>query len=448
MRWTIATPRRAAGSLLVALMAACGGPEGRSDVAAEAGGAALAPAQLGVWVASVPGRQPTLRDAEFVTTVWTDYTLLAQALERGDSLTDAATIEAALLPDLGLQVLRAWHDTLVARRPRVPADRIDSIYAHDTVRVFQHVLFRIRDPQDVRLVGAARAAADSIFALARDTTVDFAALARARSEDSSTAASGGWLPAGPRGTMPPEFERGAWGLPPGAVAGLASRAGFHIVRRPPLAEVRERLTQYAESLATRQADARHLDSLTTAAGLAVTDQAVPSLRAFFADPATRSAGTVAMATWTGGELPLADVVKWIDLLPPRGYLDLRGASDLALEAFVKELGQQALMLGQARAAGLAVTPAERAVLDSSYRRNLTAAMALLGVSQGAPMPSGEAAQRVATLLEGLTSDRERWRPLPGALGAVLRERGGYQLHQAGIAAGLEAARAARSDAPR
>ena len=444
MRRTFPKTRLAAGVLLTAFMSACSRPEGRSDIAAEAGGASLTPAQLGEWVARVPGRQPTLRDAEFVATVWADYTLLAQALERGDSLTDPVTVEAALLPDLGLQVLRAWHDTMVARRPRVPADRIDSIYAHDTVRVFQHVFFRVRDPQDAREVGAARAAADSIFAMARDSSADFASLAMARSEDPTTASSGGWLPVGARGVMPPEFERGAWGLAPGAVAGLSSRLGIHIVRRPPLAEARDRLTQYAESLATRQADARYLDSLTAAAGLAVSGQAVPSLRAFFADPSDRSNGTVALVTWTGGELPLADVVRWIDLLPPRGYLDLRGASDLALEAFVKELAQQELMLTQARAAGIDVTPAERARLEAGYRRNLAGAVAMLEVSQGAVLPEGSGAQRVAALLEGLTSDRERWRPLPGALGAVLRERGGYRLHQAGIAAALEAARSARA----
>ncbi|HEX9164579.1 MAG TPA: peptidylprolyl isomerase [Gemmatimonadales bacterium] len=444
MRRTFPKTRLAAGVLLTAFLATCSKPEGRSDIAVEAGGASLTPAQLGEWVARVPGRQPTLRDAEFVATVWADYTLLAQALERGDSLTDPATVEAALLPDLGLQVLRAWHDTMVARRPRVAADRIDSIYAQDTVRVFQHVFFRVRDPQDVREVAAARAAADSIFAMARDSSADFAALAKARSEDPTTASTGGWLPVGAPGALPPEFERGAWRLAPGAVAGLSSRLGIHIVRRPPLAEARDRLTQYAESLATRQADARYLDSLTTAVGLAVSGQAVPSLRAFFANPSDRSSGTVALATWTGGELTLAYVARWIDLLPPRGYLDLRGASDLALEAFVKELAQQELMLAQARAAGIVVTPAERAALDSGYGRNLAGAVAMLGVSPGAALPQGGGAQRVAALLEGLTSDRERWRPLPGALSAVLRERGGYRLHQAGIAAALEVARATRA----
>lgn len=433
----------AVGPLVVALMAACGGSGGRADIAAEAGGATLTPAQLGEWVRKVPGRQPTVRDAEFVATVWADYTLLAQALERGDALTDAATRDAALTPDLMLQALRAWHDTMVARRPRVPSAVIDSMYTSDSVRVFQHILLRVTDPQDVRQVSAVRAAADSLFRLAADSTTDFAALVLARSQDSATAATGGYLPVGGRGTMPPEFERNAWQVPPGQVAGLGSRLGFHLVRRPPLAEVRDRLTQYAESLATRSADAHHLDSLTRASGLVVTDQAVPTLRAFFTDPSTRASAT-ALATWNGGQLALPEVARWIDVLPPRGYLDLRGASDLALEGFVKELAQQQLLLGEARAAGIAVSPVDRATLDTAYVRRLSAAVAVLGVTDSArALAPGEGARRVAALLERLTSDQERFQPLPGALGAILRERGGFRLYQAGIEAAFEAARAAR-----
>jgi hypothetical protein len=420
----------------------CGGqPEGRTDIAAEAGGATLDPARLAQWVAKVPSRQPSVRDAEFVSAVWVDYTLLTQALERGDSLTDSPTVEAALGPDLAMQTLRAWHDTLVARRPRIAADRPDSMYAHDTVRVFQHILLPVADPQDVRQVTGVRATADSLLATAREGA-EFATLAIQRSKDSSTAAGGGFLPVGGRGLMPPEFERAAWRLGAGEVGGVASRAGFHIVRRPPLEEVRDRLAQYAESLAMRRADSLHLDSLTTAAGLAVTKEAVGALRGFFSDPATRGEVAAPVATWTGGQLALPEVANWIDLLPPRGYLDLRGASDLTLERFVRELGQQQLLLNEARAAGIGIALVDRAGLDSLYRRNLAASLALLGLTDSVrTLPVGAGVARVEALLDGLTSDQERWRPLPGALAAVLRERGGYRLHQAGMVAAAESARA-------
>jgi hypothetical protein len=434
--------RRMALPILLASvgLVACGGPSGRSDIAAEAGGGSLTTGRLAGWVARVPSGRPTVRDAEFAATVWVDYTLLAQAAMQGNSLTDAETVTAALLPDLTLLTLRTWHDSLVARRAPLPADLPDSLYAQDSVRVIQHILLRVTNPQDLQAISVLRSQADSLLAVVRAGT-PFDVVARARSDDSSSAANGGYLPVSRRGAFPPEFERGAWALKPGDLGGVGSRAGFHLIRRPPLDEVRGRLSRYADSLATRRADSLHLDSLATTRRLAVTETAVPTLRAFFLDPASRT-DSVPLATWEGGSLALAQIAAWIDLLPPRGYLDLRGASDLTLEAFVREISRQQLLLEEATAAGIRVSSADRASLDAAYRRRLRESLASLGLLDStATLPAGEAPGRVAALMDGLTTDRVRWQPLPSALGAVLRSRAGYRLHQAGIEAATTEARA-------
>ncbi|MBS1241542.1 MAG: hypothetical protein H6R40_969, partial [Gemmatimonadetes bacterium] len=251
------------------------------------------------------------------------------------------------------------------------------------------------------------------------------------------------LPVSRRGAFPPEFERGAWALKPGDLGGVGSRAGFHLIRRPPLEEVRDRLRRYADSLATRQADSLHLDSLTSTRQLAVTTTAVPTLRAFFTTPASRT-DAAPLATWEGGSLVLKQLAPWIDLLPPRGYLDLRGASDLTLEAFVREIAQQLLLLEEATSAGIRVSSSDRATLETAYRRRLRESLASLGLFDSTTtLPASEASGRVAALMDGLTTDRVRWNPLPSALGAVLRARAGYRLHQAGIE---DAATAARTQA--
>jgi hypothetical protein len=437
-----AASRIAVLTIATAGLVACGGPSGRRDIAAEAGGESLATERLAGWVARVPSGRPTVRDAEFAATVWVDNTLLAQAVSRGDSLTDPETVTAALLPDLTLLVLRSWHDSLVARRTPLPIDLPDSLYAQDSVRVIQHILLRVTNPQDQQAISVIRGEADSLLAVIRAGT-PFDAVARAHSDDSTTAASGGYLPVSRRGAFPPEFERGTWALKPGDLGGVGSRAGFHLIRRPPLEEVRDRLFRYADSLATRQADSLHLDSITSTRRLTVTKTAVATLRAFFIEPANRT-DSAALATWDGGSLDLAQIAPWIDLLPPRGYLDLRGASDLTLEAFVREIARQSLLLEEATAAGIRVSSADRASLDAAYRRRLRESLASLGLFDStATLPASEASGRVAALMDGLTTDRVRWRPLPSALGAVLRARSGYQLHQAGIE---EAATAARAQA--
>jgi hypothetical protein len=437
---TSSTGALRAGLLLLPALAGCGGPSGR------AGPDTLVTATLADWAARVPSRQPVVRDAEFVSTVWVDYTLLAQAAERGEALADSATMADALFPDLALVTLRRWHDTLVARRGGVAADVPDSLYAGDAVRVFQHILLRVSDPNDLSQVSAVRARADSILEMARTGGGGFADLARTRSEDSASAPSGGYLPVAPRGLLPPEFERAAWQLKPDVVGGVGSRLGFHIVRRPLLEEVRSTLRQYADSLATRRADSLHLDSLVTGRRLAVTKSAVPVLRRFFQDAVARSDST-ALATWDGGQISLVQIAPWIDLLPPRGYLDLRGASDLALEGFVKEMAQQHLLMDEAKAAGMAPDDADRLALADAYRRGLQGSLDLLGMTDSAArLQPGQGRDRVAALLNRLTQDSVRWRPLPSGLGSLLRARAGYRLHQAGIEAAATAARKATAPA--
>jgi hypothetical protein len=220
---------------------------------------------------------------------------------------------------------------------------------------------------------------------------------------------------------------------------VLSRGGFHVVRRPPLEEVRDRLRVYAESIATRRADSVYADSLVLARGLTLGEKVASRLRAFFNDPSVRTTDTAPLVRWVDGELIFRDASVWIDMLPARAYLDLRGASDVVLERFTRELGQQALMLSEARKQGIEVTAAEWAALYEGYRRALGASLALLGADSAGTIPADQAATRVTSLLDRLTTDSTRFRPLPSALGAVLRARAGYRLHEPGLRAAVAAA---------
>ena len=151
--------RGAGGAFVLALgFAACNTEvyRGREDVAAEAGTATLAPATVTGWVARVPGRTPTKEDAGFAALTWIDYTLLAQAASSGGQLLDSATAILALTPERTLVPLRKWHDTLVARRPRVAGHVPDTLFADENIRVFQEIFLRVVDPDDVRAITALR----------------------------------------------------------------------------------------------------------------------------------------------------------------------------------------------------------------------------------------------------------------------------------------------------
>lgn len=409
---------------------------GRADVAAEAGEATLAPAELTAWISRVPRRAPTRADAGFTALTWIDYTLLANAAATGAPLLDSATAAAALVPELTLVPLRTWHDTLVARRPRVAADVPDTLFADEEIRVFQEIFLQVKDPDDVRAITALHSTAESLLTQVRGGA-DFSALARTRSEDAA-GPGGGWLAPGHQDAFPPEFAQSAWRIKPGEMGGVLSRGGFHVVRRPPLEEVRDRLRAYAESLATSRADSVYADSLTLARGLTLGENVPARLRAFFANPSVRTQDSGPLARWVDGEITLAEASLWIDLLPAHAYLDLRGTSDVVLERFTRELGQQKLMFGEALKHGIRVSPAEWRILFDSYRRAVGTALGLLGADSTHTIPAGEAGPRVKALLDRFTSDSTGYRPLPSALGAVLRTRAGYRLHDRGLQAALTA----------
>src|SRR5438874_10702709 len=85
--------------------------------------------------------------------------------------------------------------------------------------------------------------------------IHFAQVARRYSEDPGSKSKGGYLPATPRGQFVPAFDSAAWTLPPGAMTAVVRTPfGFHIIRRPPLAEVRDSFRVDLENSRTAQLD--------------------------------------------------------------------------------------------------------------------------------------------------------------------------------------------------
>src|SRR5207253_355652 len=124
---------------------------------------------------------------------------------------------------------------------RLTAAAADSAYRAGTVRVFQHILIRV-PPSAVPMVEEQqkKKAEGVLRQVAAQGGAGFGQLARRYSEDPGSKARGGYLPATPRGQFVPAFDSAAWALAPGGLSGVVrSPFGFHIIRRPPLAEVRD-----------------------------------------------------------------------------------------------------------------------------------------------------------------------------------------------------------------
>src|SRR5256886_15260079 len=106
--------------------------------------------------------------------------------------------------------------------------------------------------------------------------------------------------------------------------------GFHIIRRPPLAEVRDSFRVDLENSRTTQLDSLYLDSLANqrqlkieSGGPALVRQAVPQIVSARSDSRT-------LATYKGGTFRVKDLARWLLALDPNDVRGISAASDAQL----------------------------------------------------------------------------------------------------------------------
>src|SRR5439155_112766 len=211
-----------------------------------------------------PAARPAAPDVlTGVANAYLDDAVFATELGRGRDLHDSALVLAEQWPVVAQLKSERYHDQLIATRGKLTPVQADSAFQAGTVRLFQHILIRI--PQSaVSMVEQQKEkqATAVLMQAAAQRGFNFAQLARRYSEDPGTKTRGGYLPATPRGQFVPAFDSAAWTLPPGAMTAVVRTPfGFHIIRRPPLAEVRDSFRADLENSRTAQFDSLYLDSL-------------------------------------------------------------------------------------------------------------------------------------------------------------------------------------------
>ena len=121
----------------------------------------------------------------------------------------------------------------VRERVQVPDADIQAFYEQNKAQYTtegrvraSHILLKTEGKEEA----AVRARAEDLLKQARGGA-DFAALAKANSEDEGSAVNGGDLNYFGRGQMVPEFEQAAFALKPGEISDLVKTSfGFHIIK--------------------------------------------------------------------------------------------------------------------------------------------------------------------------------------------------------------------------
>lgn len=422
----------------------------QANMVAVAAGRRLPTDRVVALLTRIPGT-PQPEAASLVADLWVDLQLFAQARIEGTLPGDSLAVERIMWPQLLQGRMRAWQDTLAARRPPLTDEVVDSAYAEGTARLFQHVIV-VPEGVTARDSTTARARITSLLAQAR-RGADFGGLARQNTDMSRE--DQGFLPVGPRGQFVPEFEEAAWQLAPGEVSDVVeSSFGFHLIRRTPVDEARPRMTEYLQQSVSQRLDSLYIADLARANDLKVQANAPQLMRdaAGDLDAARRSSRRI--ATFGRAALTVSDFARWMEALPPGAPRQFVQQPDSVLRVFAEGLAQNQLVIRQIDSAGIEVPVATWQALELAYRATVDQMAQGVGLMDSVvadtTLPAAQrldsASSRIERYLDLLVSGEVQYRPFPSPLSTLLRERGRYRINRAGITRALELATAqARAD---
>jgi hypothetical protein len=232
---------------------------------------------------------------------------------------------------------------------------------------------------------------------------------------------------------------------------VKSPFGYHIIRRPPLAEVRDSFRTSLEERLTYRMDSLYLDTLTTKRRIAPVGRAAAIVRAAAGDlDDARTSGRV-VVKYRGGSFRVKDLVRWLAALDPSVAQALPQATDEQINQFLKVVVQRQLLLEQADSAGVKLTDDDWRLLRAQHDSAITLLGTVLNLSprvlqDSASTPEAREAfalARVQDYFERVVRGRARFYPLPPFLGETLRARARWSVDQAGVRRALERAKEIR-----
>ncbi|HEV8381588.1 MAG TPA: peptidylprolyl isomerase [Gemmatimonadales bacterium] len=432
----------------------------RERVAARANDQTLTVDQLARWAG--PSKQVPLDPATLarVSRYWVEYALFAEALATGKNLRDSATTVRAMWPMVSGLKMRRFHDRLTAGNT-LTAEQVESAYAVGPYRLFQHILFRVTPPAGGDTTAARRVdsqkrrQAEQVLAQARTAGSRFAQLATRYSEDPGSKVNGGSLGLSTRGAYVSEFDNAAWELPPGAVSPVVrSQFGYHIIRRPPLAEVRDSFRVELQNRLGREIDSLYNDSLTIKRKVQPVGRAAAYAKAAVQDLDAARASHQVLVKYRGGSLKVSDFVRWLDATDPRVLSAFPQARDEEINDFLKGMARQQLMLEQADSAGVTLTAEDWQSVRAQHDSTMVMVSSFLSLSPEVLRDSAGkspedrinfALGRVNDYFDRVFHGRARFYPLPAFLADTLLAQANWDVDEAGVRRAVERGQEIRSD---
>lgn len=425
------------------------------DTAARAGSQELSVQQLADLLGNAP--MPLNKDvAKAVAQVWVDYQLLGQAAVVGDSLTDSATVSAAMwsqfanlrVSKLMQEISKDWVS------PPVPPN--EGEYNQGSVLAASHILFRFPEQTPSEAVrDSVRKVAESVRA--QVTPGNFADMARKYSGDGS-AQQGGDLGVFPAGMMVPEFGRAVAALKPGEISPpVLTQFGYHIIMRTPFAALNK--DQYAQLAAQQKgaaAESTYKAKVEETARVNIRPDIAKTVKEVAADPEAHRKDRTVLATWTKGEFTAGRLAEWVQASPPQQQMrqQIAAMPDSMAPQVIGQFVFFDLLLEKADSAKVQVDTLESRELHQAFTGAVTSAWAGLGVSPTALADSAKtqadrgriAAERVNSYFAMLLRNEVSFVQVPPPIENVLRDKYSYKVNDAGLDRALELAAVIRTRA--
>lgn len=378
--------------------------------------------------------------------LWVNYVLFGDRVLAGDSLLDSATVQTASWPVIQQILIQRFHQGLVAKGMTLDSTRLDSIYQAGDLRLIRHVLIKTDTGMTAAQLATKRRQAESIrTGLAAGGSWD---RANAQNEDPNAKAQRGSIGVVGRGETVESFDQAAFALAPGELAPVTETPfGFHVLRRPKLGEVRDQYRQGVEQRLVAQLDSVYLAKLPQRLHLKVRSNAPATVRDVARDPLASRESRQVLATFDGGRFTAGDLARWFDILPPRMQEQIPTAQDQDLRGFVEALARNAMLLTEAKGAGIRLTDEEVGRMRSDLKGQVTELKHALKLDSlaAADTAAGKSrsslvGEKVDAYLDQIAQNPQTLVPVPPSLADRLREVGGWRVYPAGVQRAFDLAR--------
>ncbi len=274
----------AAAAFVVTATACAGLKEAMSahvDTAAKAGSQELSVDRLAKLLgeATVPPRKDV---AQAIANAWVDYELLGQTAAKGDTVVTDKALDSALWAPISSLKAKKYYEMVSKDWGTPDTASARKMFENGDILAASHILILTKgEPADQK--AAAKKKIDALRAQA--TSANFAALAKANSQDTPSAARGGSLGLFKKGAMVPQFEQALLALKPGEISPvIETEYGYHIIRRPTYDEVKDELLQASKGRSMQVAESTFVAKLQSDGKIDMEKDAATTARVVVADP--------------------------------------------------------------------------------------------------------------------------------------------------------------------